>query len=546
MYSDIIERWKQANPLACHSLGFHEYDGQLPNYTDEFINQRISELKSDISTLKLNADISDKFKKFEHSLLLSALEQDLFELDERRDFEENPVLYVFPLAMIEISYTARNFASVDDRIRSIIRLEKAIPSFLSRAQELLKPSLAKPKIEMALGFLAGIISYYNDRLIAFITQSDDESLIDEWSVVNIKAVESMQQYALALKDKYLPNSHTDFALGSEKFLKLLEYTEDVQTSVEKLLEVGEADLQRNYQAMLDIGNNLEDKDLASFLSEIKKDVPKPDELVKEAELALQTTRQFLVDSKIVSIPTDQQTSVIHTPEFARGFAFGAMNTPGPFEVPEAAEAYYWITPPDLTWPQEKIDQFMSFFNRPMLEALTIHEVWPGHYLQLLYNNQSTSLIAKMFARSITMIEGWAHYSEEMIYNAGYEPFDRQKLHVGQLVAALTRNVRYIAAVKMHCQNMTIEEAKQLFMEKAFMPEPNAQIEANRGTIDPMYLNYTLGKIMIMRLLEDYKREKGDSFSLRNFHDELLSYGSPPITVLRKMMLENPGSSTDIL
>ncbi|MHA2090349.1 MAG: DUF885 domain-containing protein, partial [Candidatus Kariarchaeaceae archaeon] len=531
MFEEIIDRWKIANPMTCHRLGIHDYDGQLPDFTDSFLKTRISQLKSDINYLHELGEPEDKFARFEYGLLLSALEQELFERDERKEYLENPLVYVRPLSRIETSYTARNFAPLDMRIKLITQFEQSIPAFLKRALELLQSSLPKAKVEMSIGFLSGIISYFKDNLITFVTQSDDEDLIDEWSVANIEAVEAMDEFHKALLETYLPNSHEKFALGEEKFLKLLEKTEGVKISVDRLLEVGEADLERNYQALVTISKQYADGSIQDFLKEIQADIPNPNELVKEAESTLDRTRQFLIDSGIVSIPTDEQTTVIHTPEFGRGFGFAAMNTPGPFEVPEAAEAYYWITPPDPNWSDERTAQFMTFFNRATLEMVTIHEVWPGHYLQLLYNKQAKSEIAKLFAWSITMIEGWGHYTEQMVYDEGYEPFDRVRLHVGQLIAALVRNVRFIAAVKMHCQGMSVDEAKQLFITKGFMPEPNAEVEANRGTVDPMYLNYTLGKLMILKLREDYKSELRDDYTIRKFHDVLLSFGSPPISVL---------------
>jgi hypothetical protein len=266
----------------------------------------------------------------------------------------------------------------------------------------------------------------------------------------------------------------------------------------------------------------------------------------EINHSLDRIRQFIISSEIVGLPSEEHCKVIPTPKFARGFGFAAMNSPGPFEVKGADQSYYWVTPPEATWSSERTIQFMGFMNRSFLEIVTIHEAYPGHFVQLLYIKKSKSEISKLLARNITMIEGWAHYCEEMLLDAGYEPFDQVRLRAGQLIGALVRNVRYIVAISMHCRGMTTEEAKQLFMEKAFLPEPIAEIEANRGTIDPMYMNYTLGKLMILKLREDYNNELGDKYSDREFHDTLLSYGSPPIIALRKLMLSNPGNMSDIL
>jgi len=352
----------------------------------------------------------------------------------------------------------------------------------------------------------------------------------------------MENFLQKLQTVYMPKAHNNFALGKEKFMELLAKTEHVHVDYDNLLKMGEEDLEKNYLAMQEIADEMTEGDISKLMELVKRDVPNPDSLITTAEQTLDRTRQFLIDSKIVSLPTDEQTKIIHTPEFARAFAFAAMSTPGPFESKEASESYYWITPPDINWPQERQQKFLEFFNKAFLEIVTIHEVWPGHYLQLLYNNQATSDVVKMFSRSTAMIEGWGHYSEEMIYEAGYEPFDRRVLHVGQLLGALQRNVRYISALKMHCEDMTVEEARQMFIEKGFLGEDNATMEGNRGTIDPMYLNYTLGKFMIKKLRSDLMAEKGENFNLREFHDTLLSYGSPPITVLRKLILDNADGS----
>ncbi|MCE7735180.1 MAG: DUF885 domain-containing protein [Candidatus Heimdallarchaeota archaeon] len=542
MYSEIISRWKEGNPMGCHVLGIHDYDGRLPDLSPEFLERRINEIQSDLQQLDSMDTPQGRFDLFEFELIKSALNEELFELDVRQEFKENPAIFIFPLAMIEMSYTARTFAPVEDRVNYIVQIEKNIPLYLEQADNLLNDSLPASKIGMAIQFLSGIINYFRDRLITFVTQIDNEDLIDEWSEANIMAVESMEKFLQKLQTTYMPVAHNNFALGKEKFMELLAKTEDVHIDYETLLRVGEEDLERNYQAMQQIADELTEGDISKLMELVKKDIPTPDTLISTAEGTLERTRQFLIDSKIVSLPTDKQTKIIHTPEFARSFGFAAMSTPGPFESKDASESYYWITPPDINWPQERQQKFLEFFNKAFLEIVTIHEVWPGHYLQLLYNNQAKSDVAKMFSRSTAMIEGWGHYVEEMIYEAGYEPFDRRILHVGQLLGALARNVRYISALRMHCEDMTIEESKQMFIEKGLLGEDNATIEANRGTIDPMYLNYTLGKLMIKKLRSDIMAEKGDKFNLKEFHDTLLSYGSPPISVLRKLILENPAGN----
>ena len=544
MYVDIIERWKQANPILCQGLGFHEFDTEVQNFDLFKISSRIHELKSDIKTLSHKTDFSSKIDEFEYNLIVSALEQELFELDERKAYLTSPAAYVTgwfnSFNLIQKNHTQRSFASVDERVKSITEMESKLPTLLQQAMDnLYKTQLDVASTQSSINFVSGYIGYYQDELIEFVSQISDESLIQKWSEVNESLVNSLNEFKKFLEEK-LQSAKQDFALGEQKYLSLLKYTEGVSLTVDQLLDVGYADLEKNYQAMLEIASK-RGQNVLDMIREIQNDYPDPEKMLDYARMTADRTKEFVMNSDLVTVPLDDQCKVIYTPESDRKFEFASMNTPGPFEVPEAKEAYYRVNPPDLSWPQERIKQYMSFFNKAFFEAVTIHEVWPGHYLQLLYGQISKSNISKIFAHSITMIEGWAHYCEEMIYEAGYEPFDRDVFHIGQLIGALIRNVRYISSVEMHCRKMTVDDSVKLFMEKAFMPEGNARIEANRGTINPMYLNYTLGKLLIKKLREDYKKERGQKYNLKTFHDELLSYGSAPISVLRNIMLENPNT-----
>jgi uncharacterized protein (DUF885 family) len=547
MYENIIERWKKANPISCQGLGFHEYDGEVPNRNPEYVEKRIMELNQDISTLKSFKKPDDKINEFELFLVLSALEKELFELRDRQGHLNSAASYVSgwynAFNMIQKSHTQRSYATIDERVKLITLLESKLPQYLDQAKENLnRATLSVAATRASLNYVSGYISYYQDELIEFVSLANNDNIIHEWSEVNNFVIDALKEFKIYLEKK-LESASTDFSLGEEKFLALLKYTEGVEISVDQLLEVGYEDLEKNYQSMLEIASK-RGQDVSDLINEIQLDYPNPETMLEYTSMTSDRARQFVLDSNLVSVPSDEQCQVIYTPKSDRKFEFASMNTPGPFEVPEASEAYYRVNPPDPSWSENRIHEYMKFFNKAFFESVTVHEAWPGHYLQLLYTQQSKSEIAKMFAHSITMIEGWAHYCEEMIYENGYSPFDRDIYHAGQLLGALMRNVRYISAVQMHCRGMTVEESKKMFMEKAFMPEPNAEIEANRGTIDPMYLNYTLGKLLIKKLRSDYANEKGESFSLKEFHDRLLSYGSAPITILRNILLKN--SNLDIL
>lgn len=545
-YGEIINRWKAFHPVECHGLGIHDYDGKVPDMSLEAIGKRIAEIKEDLSSLRTMDEPTEKLARYEYNLLISTLEIELYELDEQKDYLDSPIPYVFswynPLSIIESSYTMRSFDSIDNRVKAITELENNIPAYVEQAMQNLEgKSIARPKLNSSIDFLNGYISYYNDELISFVTKANDGSLLEDWSQANERTVTALTKLRDFLQ-KSLETAHDNFALGEDAFLAMLTKTEGLDPSfmtTDLLLEVGEKDLENNLRMLQEIADRKTQGEVHKLLEQVENDYPAPEELLEYTAITLDRTRQFVIDNDLVTVPSDEQCQTIYTPKSMRSFAFAAMDTPGPFEVPEASEAYYWVTPPDPSWSAEKTKEFMKLFNKSAFESITIHEAWPGHYLQLLFGNQTESDVAKMFAYSYAMIEGWAHYTEEMIYESGYAPFDRDHLHVGQLLEALIRNVRYVVAIRMHCRGMSIDEATTMFREKAYMSQTNAEIEARRGTIDPMYLNYTLGKLMIKKLKSDYMEEKGDDFDLKTFHDELLSYGSPTISVLRKMMLENP-------
>ena len=315
---------------------------------------------------------------------------------------------------------------------------------------------------------------------------------------------------------------------------MLKASEGIDITTEKLLEIAEKDLVNNYQEMKNILKNEKD----DIFEEMNNEFPKTDALIQECQKIVNQTKDYLKKSKLLTIPTDEDCEVVETPKFRRSFGIASMNLPGLAEPSEGKETYYYITPPEPDWNVEKTANFMKNFAYGSLHVTTIHEVFPGHFIQgLYYQHVIKSPIVRLFSFSISMIEGWAHYGEELVVNHGYNKFDKTKVKIGQLLGALKRNVRFVCAVKMHCQEMTVEEAKELFKEKAFLSEESAKMEAMRGTVDPMYLNYTLGKLFIKKLKSDVKKEKGKKFKEKDFHDSILQLGAPPIILLREVLLK---------
>jgi uncharacterized protein (DUF885 family) len=243
------------------------------------------------------------------------------------------------------------------------------------------------------------------------------------------------------------------------------------------------------------------------------------------------------------VPSEVRAQVAETPVFNRALSFASMSMPGPFET-RATEAYYYVTPPDPSWSPEQVEQHMSFYNRYALEVVSIHEAYPGHYVQFLWTHRVESKVRRMLG-SGSFSEGWGLYTEQMMLDEGYggTGLNADKLRLNQLALYLQRLARYVVGLSLHTRGMSYEQAVRFFEEEAYMTRTNAEREARRGTSDPTYLVYALGKKMLMELREEAREKWGASFTLQRFHDQLVSYGYPPIPILRRLMFSEPQAPT---
>ena len=331
----------------------------------------------------------------------------------------------------------------------------------------------------------------------------------------------------------LETSPLDFAIGATNFRWMLEHGEMVDLSIDRLESIGEQDLHRNLIHLRKLATDISPEgDVVSLLQETKKNHPAASMLTAETRGTLDDIRQFVLENDLVTIPSNVACIVKETPVYMR-WAFASMDLPGTFET-TANEAYYYVTPVDASWTEAQKDEWLSSFNYPLLKNVSVHEAYPGHYVQHLHSKNASSKLSLVFG-AYSFRDGWAHYTQEMMIEQGFGGND-QRVQAMQLIEALLRNCRFLCAIRMHTQGMTLEEAKRFFMEQAYLEPLTAEREALRSTFDPMYLNYTLGKLQIMKLREDYKARVGESFSLKDFHDKVLSFGAPPIPLVREAML----------
>jgi uncharacterized protein (DUF885 family) len=436
----------------------------------------------------------------------------------------------------------RKFAPPDDRLRSLIAREKQMPALLTTARVNLKNP---PRVytEIAIEQLPDIVSFFEHDVPQAFADAQDAALKAEFAQTNAAVIAALKDYLTWLKTDLLAKSNGDFRIGADAFSKKLQYDEMVDLPLDKLLEIGWADMRKNQAHFIEIAKELEpDKDTRAVLEELGANHPAPDHLLDAFRATFDGLVSFIRAHHIVTIPSDVRPIVEETPPFMRAITTASMDTPGPFET-HATEAYFNVTLPDPTMTPAEVEGYMHGFNVGTVISTAVHEAYPGHYIQFLWLPQAPSRIRKLLGAN-TDVEGWAHYCEQMMLDEGYgqpgagarDEREAKFLRLGQLQDALLRNARLIVGIEMHTGKMSFDEAVAFFQKEGYQSKEAALVETKRGTSDPTYLYYTLGKLEIMKLREDMKKKQGAAFSLEGFHDDFLKQGFPPIKIVREALL----------
>ena len=553
---EYIKTYLAAHPLEGTALGFHEYDGKISDYSRLALDAELSRLRR----------FDDRLSKFDQSklgprqsidlrILQTAVKKDLFEMQDMSVFERNPMIYA-RAADVNV-YIKRNFAPLEDRVRSLVAIESQIPNILIAARTNLNEVLPKPYLELAIQITRGSSDFLKKDLVAAVAGLKDQQLRVAFQESNRKAANALNDYAAWLEREKLLKASLDFALGEEKFRRFLAQTELVDLPPQKILEIGMEQLKAEQQAFADAAKKIDpNKSPIEVFKQIQSEHPTPQNLIPDVAKDLDKIRKYVSSRHLVSIPSDVRAKVKETPQYLRATSFASMDTPGPFEK-RATEAYYYVTPTENDWPEKQKQEWLTAFNYYTSDIVSIHEAYPGHYVQFLHLNASpASKVEKIFG-SYAFTEGWAHYCEKMMLDEGYgnptgttpsedDAKRAAKYRMAQADEALLRLCRLCVSIKMHTQNMSVEEATKFFQDNCYYEEKPARTEAMRGTFDPGYLNYTLGKLQILKLRDDYKAQQGDAFSLQKFHNELLNHGMPPIRLLREIMLKDKTKWDEVL
>jgi uncharacterized protein (DUF885 family) len=522
------------NPTSGTADGLHEYDAKLEGYSKADVDQRIAAYKAFKTKVEAeDAKSLDYDRQVDRDLVLGYINSRLLSLEDIRGWEKNPDPYQSGITNSIFVIMARKYAPQAERLKAVIAREKQMPAVFAAARANLKNP---PKIytEIALQQTPGIIGFFEKDVPLAFTEVKDAKLNAEFKASNAAVIAALKDYQSWMKQDLLPRSNGSFAIGADNYRKKLLYDEDVDIPLDRLLEIGMGDLHKNQQWFKETAAQIDpNRDPQEILKDMQKDHPEPAKLLNAYADLLGGLRSYIEEHKLMTIPSNDHPTMEETPPFARATTFASMDTPGPFEK-VAKESFFNVTLPEPTWSKEEVEEHMAGNSRPVMLAVAVHEVWPGHFMQHVWTPLFPTKIRKVLGVN-TSTEGWAHYTEQMMLDE-HVAKDDPKMRLGQLQDALLRDARYIVGIKMHTQGMTTDEAINFFVNEGYQTRSIGTRETKRGTADPTYLVYTLGKLQIMKLREDYKAKMGDKFSLQEFHDNFMKHGFLPIKQVRRDMM----------
>ena len=516
--------------------GFHAYDAQLEDFSQANIQKQIGAAHrfearfTAFPVSQLNAE-----QRADRDMVLSNIHSNLLEVETIRMWEKDADQYASTASAGAFVIMSRTFAPADVRLRALIAREKLMPKLFVDGKTNLKNP---PKIytEVAIEQVPDTITFFqNDVPLAF-KDVKDAALLSQFHQSNAVVIKELQNWLTWLKQDLLPRSNGDYKLGADNYRKKLLYDEMVDIPLDKLLEIAYADLRTNQEAFRDTAKKIDPKKTPrQILDEAEKDHPPADKLLQAFRDTLAGLRAYIVAHNLMTIPSPVMPILEETPPFMRALTSASMDMPGPYEK-VAKEAFFNVTLPEKTWSGAQTEDYLRSFNRGIITSTAVHEAFPGHYVQFLWSPTAPSKVRKLIAAN-TNVEGWAHYCEQMMIDEGYGGGDL-KLRLGQLQDALMRDARFVVGIKLHTGQMTFEQGVEFFVKEGFQTKITGERETKRGTSDPTYLYYTLGKLEIMKLRDDYKKLRGSAYTIGEFHNEFLKQGMPPIKIVRRTMLGN--------
>ncbi len=533
---DLLGYLHETHPTHATLDGVHTHDDLLEDVSRQGIETETHALAGYLRRVdEIDVGGLTPVERLEHRMLAANVRGRMFELEDVRTWERNPQLYADILASSLAGQALFTHASAPERARRVLSKLRQTGRVIQAARDNIKDP---PGIFVKVGIetMRGALKFIDEDLPRAFSSVDDLHLLGDLADAQAEASQAVGAYVEYLEKDLAPRARASFRLGRDKFEQKVKLEEGLPLPVDRLLAIATRELKATQEQFKAAAGKMNGGDPLATWSRTRADHPAPGELVGVGRRQLDELKTYLERQALISLPPGEPITVAPTPDFYR-WSFASMWTPGPFES-KPTRAYYYLTDVDPAWPAERQQEHLRDYNYPTLWSISIHEVYPGHFLQYQHLRRVESKARKsiMFAPA-SFVEGWAHYCEQMMIEAGFghgEP----AVKLGQLAEALIRLVRFIVGIKLHTEDLSVEQGVRLFREEAYMEEASARREAERGTFDPTYLVYTAGKLMLLKLRQDYKQQQGKSFSLRTFHDTLLGNGTAPFWLHRQLMLEN--------
>ena len=536
---DFLQWYLALDPVRATELGVHDWDNRLPDVSATAMEAAVAEWRDWLARVEEIPRASlDGDAYHDHRILEYGIRAALLELEDVRGWVRNPNFYNSLVARGVAALIDRDFAPLAVRAEALSDRLDQLPEFLASARENLD-DVPRVWVDLALRNVAGTARFLRDEVPAALERQGLGDLPDD--VANrlhgtlARAAEEIDRFEIWLRDELAPRANGDFRLGPDLFRRKLLYEEHFDIDLTTLREMNDTAI-ADYRNWVEREAKTVDRRLpaAEVMARIAGQHPASDKLIETASRNVEQARRFVIEHDLVTLPSEELPVIRPTPEFARS-GFASMSTPGPFET-NATTAYYNITLVDPDWSERQKNEHLTYFNYPGLLGISIHEVMPGHFVQLLYRQQVPTDLRKVFMPA-SLIEGWAHYAEQMMIDEGFGDWNPGP-RLGQLRRALQRHARWHVGMAMHVSGKSILEAAIEFAEIAYFAEFPALRETQRGTYDPTYLYYALGRMEILRLREDYRthvESQGGTFAMREFHDSFLRLGLP-IPLAREVLI----------
>jgi uncharacterized protein (DUF885 family) len=533
---DFLSFLYEVHPTGATMDGVHIHDDLLEDYRRAAIDTHVSALAGFARRLdSIPVEQLPEREQIEHQIVSSNIRARQFELEATRSWERNPHVYADTLASSLAAQAIFGYAPETERARRVLSKLRQVPRLVQAARDNIKEP---PAIFVKVGIdtWRGTMAFIDADLPKAFHNVDDMHLLGDLADACTEATQTIGAYVADLENEIRPKAKGTFRLGRDRFEQKLRLEEGITLPVDRLLAIATRELAATQEEFRQLAGRLNGSDPIEAWRKAKQQHPEPGKLIATAREQLDELHTFLSRNSIMSMPEGGTVAVAPTPEFFR-WSSASMWTPGPFES-RPSRAMYYLTDVDPKWEADRKAEHLRDFNLPTLWAISIHEVYPGHFLHYQHLRKVDSKVRRstMFAPASYM-EGWAHYCEQMMIEAGFGRGDNT-IKLGQLAESLVRLARFIVGIRLHTEDWSVEQGVRFFRDEAFLEEPNARREAERGTFDPTYLVYSAGKLMLLKLRRDWYEEQGGKPSLRNFHDTLLSHGSAPFWALRRLMLKH--------